>query len=255
VRDRLARCTWPALPDRYAAALREAVTFVLREVDPVGIVAAGTVVRGTPHASSDLDVYVIHEAPTRRRVQRFFGSAAFGAPVPTEIFINPPSAVRRYFAEEQADGQPLTAHMLTTGVVVFAEGSALAILREEAATWLAQASRPTEVAVVRARYGAATRFEDATDVAESDPETATMLEARAVVAMLELWCHQSLGTIPRGKDLLDHVAAHDPILGALARRVFGDHSVSDRHAAAAEIADRTIGVRGFFEWDSGAEPI
>jgi predicted nucleotidyltransferase len=253
--ERLARCTWPALPDRFAAALREAVAFALREVEPSGIVATGTIVRGNPHASSDLDLYVIHEVATRRRIQRFFGAPEFGAPVPTEIFINPPVAVRRYFAEEHADGAPYTAHMLATGVVVFTAGTVIAELRDEAAAWLARASRLDADAVVRARYGAATRFEDATDVADEDPETATMLQTRAVVAMLELWCHQALGGVPRGKDLLGRVEAHDPALGAAARRVFSNAPFAERRAAAAQVADRTIGVRGFFEWDSGFEPV
>jgi predicted nucleotidyltransferase len=100
----LARCTWPPLPSPYDEALRDAVAFILREVDPVGIIATGTIVRGTPHESSDLDVFVIHGAPHRRRIQRFFHG------VPAEIFINPASTVRRYFAEECRDGRPITAN-------------------------------------------------------------------------------------------------------------------------------------------------
>ena len=223
--------------------------------EPSGIVATGTIVRGTPHASSDLDLDVIHDAPVRRRIQRFFGDSSHGAPVPAEIFINPPDAVRRYLAEEHADGQPLTAHMLSTGFVVLPDGPVLGELRDEAVAWLARRSDPTDAAILRGRYGAATRYEDATDVAEEDPETATMLQSRAVVAMLELWCHQTLDVIPRGKDLLARVEAHDPALAALARRAFSDAPFGERRAAADQIADRTIGARGFFEWGSGFGPV
>jgi hypothetical protein len=253
--DFLARCTWPALPDRYAGALREAVALVFNEVVPQGIVATGTIVRGTPHDSSDLDLYVVHGAPLRRRVQRFFGAPTLGAPVPTEIFINSPDAVRRYFVEEHAGGAPITAHMLATGSVVFADGPVLADLRDEALAWLARRSHPSDEAALRARYGAATRFEDSADVADADPETGTMLQARAVIAMLELWCHRELGVVPRGKDLLARVESHDRALGVLARRVFSDAALSERRAAAAQVADRTIGTRGFFEWDSGFEAV
>lgn len=253
--DPLAPCAWPPLPARYAAALRAAVAFALGEADAVGVVAAGTIVRGVPHASSDLDLYVIHEASIRRRVQRYFGDPALGAPVPAEIFINPPAAVRAYFAEEHADGRPLTAHMLATGYVVLARGPALPALRHEAAAWLERPSHPSAAAAVRARYDAATRYEDAADVADEDPATAALLLARAVTAMLELWCHTTAGTVPRGKDLLARVAALDPALGALARRVFSDAPFPERRAAAAAVADRTIDARGFFEWDSGFEPV
>ncbi len=43
-----------------------------RRYDPLGIVASGTIVRGSPGPSSDLDLYVIHAAPWRQRVQRRF---------------------------------------------------------------------------------------------------------------------------------------------------------------------------------------
>lgn len=253
--DPLAHCAWPPLPARYAAALRAAVAFALGEVDAVGVVAAGTIVRGTPHASSDLDLYVIHEAPVRRRVQRYFGDPTLGAPVPAEVFINPPAAVQAYFAEEHANARPITAHLLATGHVVLARGPTLAALRQEAAAWLARPSYPDAAAALRARYDAATRFEDAADVADEDPAAAAMLLARAVTAMLELWCRTEGGTVPRGKDLLARVAALDPALGAQARRVFSDAPFPERQAAAAAVADRTIGARGFFAWDSGPEPV
>lgn len=248
--DPMAQCSWPPLAPRYAAALCEAVAFVLTEVDATGIVATGTIVRGTPHASSDLDLYVVHDAPVRRRVQRFFGEA-----VPAEVFVNPPAAVRAYFAREHAIGRPSTAHMLATGHVVLARGPTLAALRDEAAAWLARPSYPSPAALVRARYDAASRLEDALDVADADPATATALLARAVLGMLETWCRVRTGTVPRGKDLLDRVAALDARLGERARAVFADAPLAERCAAALAVADATIGARGFFEWDSGFGPV
>ena len=248
--DPLVACSWPPLAPRHAAALRDAVAFVLAEVDAVGVVAAGTIVRGRPHAASDLDLHVIHEAPVRRRVQRYFGEL-----VPTEIFVNPPAAVRAYFAAEHETGRPATAHMLATGHVVLARHPVVDELRREAAAWLARPSPPSAPALLRARYDAAIRFEDAVDVARDDPATAAMLVGRAVTAMLETWCRTHLGAIPRGKDLLAEVAAHDPRLGATARAVFADGPLASRLAAAEQVADRTVGARGFFEWDSGAEPV
>ena len=48
---------------------------------------------------------------------------------------------------------------------------------------------------------------------------------------------------------------HDADVGALASTFFGAMSPETRLAAAHAIADRTIGVRGFFEWDSGPEAL
>lgn len=248
--DPMDECSWPPLAPRYAAALRDAVAFVLAEVEVTGIVATGTIVRGAPHASSDLDLYVLHDAPVRRRVQRYFGEA-----VPAEIFINPPVAVRAYFAEEHASGRPITADMLATGHVVLARGPVLAELRDEAAEWLARPSYPSLASLVWARYAAATQLEDALDVADADPATATALLTGAVVAMLETWCRMRTGAFPRGKDLLDRVAALDPALSERARAVFTTAPLAERCAAAGAVADATIGARGFFEWDSGFAPV
>src|SRR5438128_2721811 len=96
----------PDLPKRFADALDRAVEFIFSEFEPIGILASGTIIRGEAHANSDLDLYVIHLAPYRRRVQRFFDD------VPAEIFVNPPTAVRRYFEAEDRDGHRFTAHML-----------------------------------------------------------------------------------------------------------------------------------------------
>jgi len=82
---------FPMLPDKYDRALREALSFVMQRFKPVGIIAAGTVVRGTPDASSDLDVWVIHMEPVRQRLQKFFVG------VPAEIFVNPPWVIQKYF--------------------------------------------------------------------------------------------------------------------------------------------------------------
>ena len=109
-------CTWPDLPERYGAALREAVAYILdryRE-DVLGIVASGTILRGTPDPTSDFDLYVIHGKPVRQRLQKFFRG------VPAEIFVNPPASTRKNFCKEHGDGRPITAHMLATGTVILA---------------------------------------------------------------------------------------------------------------------------------------
>jgi len=107
------QCAWPRLAPRYDTALREAVTFILgRFPQTVAVVAAGTIVRGEPSASSDLDLYVVHEAAYQQRLQRFFGG------VPAEIFVNPEPQIYAYLDQEHEEGRPITAHMLATGFPV-----------------------------------------------------------------------------------------------------------------------------------------
>jgi predicted nucleotidyltransferase len=247
--EQLERCQWPPLAPPYADALREAVEFAMNTVDAVGIIATGTIVRGSPHASSDLDVVVIHNATFRQRIQRRFRG------VPTEIFINPPAAIRRYFVHEHNDARPITAHMIATGVVVFESDVIVDELRREAAEWLGKPSSTTEDQLVRARYEAATLLEDGVDVGAADPDTATMLITRAVIAMLELDCRVNDGRIPRSKELLGIIAGRNSELGHLAHAFFSVTTYAERQNAAEAIADRTIGARGFFAWDSGPDPV
>lgn len=245
----LAQCRWPDLAEPYAEALRDAVALILGRFTPQGIVAAGSIVRGTPHRSSDLDIYVVHAAPVRQRVQRLF------AGVPAEIFVNPPAAIRGYFGEEQASGRPLTAHMLATGYVVLDRDPVIAELRSEAAALLAQPPVLSAAQLQRERYMAATLFEDAIDVADADAATADLLLGQAVPLLLQHLFRRSGLFVPRTKELLARTAALDADVGALARQFYGAPEHRERRALAEQIADRTIGGRGFFEWESAVEPI
>ena len=86
----LENCDFPNLPAEYDVALRDAVSFVLASFTPVGIIASGTILRGNPDATSDIDLWVIHLEPMRQRVQKFFNA------VPVEIFVNPPWTIQTY---------------------------------------------------------------------------------------------------------------------------------------------------------------
>jgi hypothetical protein len=246
--ENISECSWPSLSEPFATALRQAVGFIFQEVEPVGVLAAGTIIRGRPHRSSDLDLYIVHVAPYRRRIQRFFNG------VPAEIFINPPSAIRTYFAEEDRDGRRLTAHMLATGVVVFQADPVVTALRAEAGRWLAKETPLSEFERLHTRYAIASRLEDAFDVLGSDDATAAMLLNESVMAMLEYLCRAERGQIPRQKDLLTQVRNLHPAVGARAAEFFQTSQVHERARIATDIADETIGTRGFFEWDSGPGP-
>src|SRR5688500_14526860 len=119
----------PTLPSPYAEALREAVEYILARYDVLGLFACGTIVAGTPDANSDLDLFVIHGKPERQRVQKRFHGVA------TEIFVNPPKTVRRYFADEVT--RPSTAHMLANGLVLLDRHPIVEELVAEAHSWLA----------------------------------------------------------------------------------------------------------------------
>ena len=171
----LEHCEFPKLPAKYDTALREAVSFVLGSFRPAGIIASGTIVRGNHDATSDIDLWVIHLEPNRPRIQKFFNG------VPVEIFVNPPWTILSYFSQDQSNARPITAHMMATGYVVLATDPIVGELRQKAEWLLTQPPDLSEEAIQRARYAAASRFEDATDISLRNPIGASMLLSQSLL--------------------------------------------------------------------------
>lgn len=247
---RLARCQWPPLASPYREALRQAVAFILHHVpDLLGIVASGTIIRGTPAPSSDLDIYVIRSRSERQRVQRWFSH------VPTEIFINPLHQVRRYLAEEHIAARPITAHLLSTGFTVIAIDPVIAELKDVATAAYARRPDPTPERLTAARYMAACRLEDALDILDARPETAKMMLTLAVYEMLHYRFLEVNQFRPRDKDLLQALDRLDQDLAAIAQAFFRAQPLDVAVDLAKRIADRTIRTYGFFEWASAPEVV
>ena len=238
----LAKCHWPKLSDKYAVALHSAVEFILENYTVLGIIVSGTIIRGNPDPSSDLDIYVINAQPFRQRLQKFFHG------VPAEIFVNPPKSVERYFEEEQADRRPLTAHMLATGFVVLDLDPVIGDLQSKAKRLLSQPPAAPQYLTYQ-RYSSALLFEDAEDMVERDPEAAEMIVYRAVAEMLNFCFIKAGSFIPRQKSILEELARLDTIVAELARSFYRASTLGEKMELAGRIADQTIGNRGFFEWE------
>jgi hypothetical protein len=245
----LNQCNWPNLPEKYNQALHQAVKFILDRFTVSGIIASGTIIRGNPDSTSDLDIYVIHQESFRQRLQKFFNG------VPAEIFINPPAAVESYFADEHAARRPLTAHMLTTGFVILELDPIVSTLREEAAAWLQKSPESSPQSLTMARYMVATLYEDALDVVEQDPVTAQMLLSRAVTEMIKYSFTKAGRFLPRHKELLSAFTKLDAETAELANKFFEAPALDLRLKLVEQIADRTIEARGFFEWETTPEEV
>lgn len=240
----LDQCQWPYLAPKYDAALRSAVRFIAENLEPVGIIASGTILRGNPDPASDLDIYVIHRVAKRQRIQKFFDG------VPAEIFINPPEKIEQYFVEEQESGQPITAHMLATGFVVLSNDPVVETLRQKATACLNQPPTTPPRVIEMSRYSAAALLEDAIDLKERDPAAAHMLASVCIVRMLHHVFRKAKVFLPRDKDLIEAVRARDPQLASWVVAFYETPNLHERLELAGRIADRTIGVRGFYEWSS-----
>jgi predicted nucleotidyltransferase len=245
----LSQCQWPGLAERYETALKEAVAFILDRFEVRSIVAGGSIIRGSPSPSSDLDIYVIHTQPRRQRLQKFFNG------VPAEIFVNPVHQILKYLDSEQREGRPITAHILTTGFVVLDRDDALSGLRQRAAASLSKPPNPELVTLTMKRYFAADRLDNAIDILSAKPAEAQMILGLAVHDMLTVFYLSANHYIPRDKDLVSSLEDLDPICFGLARQFFQAGNLPERAAAAQALARHTIGVEGFFEWESQMEEV
>ena len=245
----LATCRWPPLTEPYATALREVAAYIFNRWEPVGIVAGGTIIAGAPSSSSDLDLYVIHRAAYRQRVQRFFNG------VPAEMFVNPPERIERQFESDRREGRPVAAHILATGFVVYDSDPVVHRLRDLANAELNVRPEPSNVALDQRRYPAATALEDAEDVADSDPALCALFLHRAVDAAINCRFWLARTWQPRGKATLTALAKIEPPLAELVRAFYCEVDLARRRALAREIVQRVTGETGFFEWESEPERV
>lgn len=242
--------TPPQLPEPYASALIAAVAFIRAEVNVRAVVVSGTVVRGTGHASSDLDIVVIHDEPWRQRLQRWFGG------VPVEMFINPPFQVRRQMDRDAQSARPVMAHMLATGHLVFDDRDGIgAALQQEARINLEAGPTVDAEWLELRRYGIATAFEDATDLLAIDPERSRALVSQAVTEAIEWWFPAHGLWLPRTKALLHDFNEHEPVWAERAREVLRSPDLAVAHSEATPLIQRLLGATGFFAWSGKPQPL
>lgn len=247
--ERHSGCTFPDLDQRYDIALREAVACILDRFDVLGIIASGTIIRGTPSDNSDLDLYVIQRPAWRQRLQRFFNG------VPAEIFVNPAHQVPRYFASERRAARPITAHMLATGSVIVDRDPVIAALIAQAHAEYARTPDLSESDLTSQRYMIASQAEDAADIATLDPQAASMLLGVAVHNALHYVFVSCNRWIPREKDLLAELRDIDPALARAARAFYASADAPTRIPIAERIVEHVVGTDRFFEWESPPEEV
>ena len=234
------------LPAPYREALVEALAFVRERWQPLGIIAAGSVLRGEGGPTSDIDLYVIHSEAWRQRSQRRF------AGVPFEIFVNPPGQIRRYFAEEHAAARPITAHMLVNGRLVQEDGAGIvAGLRSEAAVWLHMPPEPDPTRLRWTRYLLVDLLDNARDMAAADPLMARLLLNQVVQGLIDYRFVAGGRFLPRVKAQRVELAALDPACALLLEqflRTAGDDPAALGFVEA--LAQQVLGVTEFFAWES-----
>lgn len=160
---------YPALAAPFDSALQAAVADVLAQYDPVGIIAAGSVI----HAAS------VVRAATSTSMSSIWRAFANGCSDGTQECrarsCQPADQVRRYFEDEHFHGRPITAHLLATGTVLLDQDPIVQNLRNEAAKWLATAPTPGDERLRWLRYLLVDQADNVRDVAAVNPALARLL--------------------------------------------------------------------------------
>lgn len=241
----------PALPapdSRLRSALAAALALAHRWTTPRAVIAGGSIVRAAaggpaPDAGSDFDIFVLHDAPWRQRVQRRVEGVA------CEFFINPMPRLARYLIDERASGRPVTAHLLSTGVVVYDPDSICPALIAQAHAELARGWRLDAEQLTLLRYMAASLIEDAHDAAARDPVASELLLGRALDALVTFAFAKRGLWLPRPKERASSLGTIAPQQAIQLAACFGG-ALGQRLERATILAAEVLGTTGFFDWDS-----
>lgn len=229
----------------YQLAIQQALAWITTHCEPLGVVASGSIIRGNPHATSDFDLYVVHEKDFRQRVQKRFNG------VPCEIFVNNPAQVRGYFASELQRNRPVTAHLLATGQLVHGHDNphVLALL-EEAQHYATLANPLTEEQATFRKYGLATLLEDAADTLATDEATSLYLLDQVMAQLVEFVFANHQRPLPRIKDRLKLLCEVDATVGRGVRQYYQLAGAAPKYAVAKALVLHVAGATEFFEWSS-----
>jgi hypothetical protein len=226
-------------------ALQQALAWITTYFEPLGVVASGSIVRGNPHATSDLDLHVVHEKAFRQRVQKRFNG------VPCEIFVNNPAQVRAYFASELRQNRPVTAHLLATGQVVHGHDNPhLLALVEEASYYATLANPLTQEQATFRKYGLATLLEDAADTLATDEATSLYLLDQVVAQLVEFVFAAHQRPLPRIKERLQVLGEVDATVGRDVRQYYQPVGAAQKYAVAKALVLHVAEAAAFFEWSS-----
>jgi hypothetical protein len=198
--------------------------------------------------NSDLDFYVVIDAPWRQRRQfRRDG-------VPVELFLNPPARIERYLKEGESD----TIYMLAFGRILFDRNGEVTRLAARARERWDQGPDPlSKQEEVLARYRIVDALEDADDVQERDPAAAMLALHQALAACLRALYARHRRWPAKTKCLPEDLERWHPDAAACVRDAALAPNPAAAYAAVARLARLALGQEelSFFAWETEPEAV
>jgi hypothetical protein len=245
----------PTFLDRLPPAYRRAAQAILAEYsarpDVLAVLLTGSVTRGQAGPTSDLDVWVLTDAPERIRRSLIVDG------VPVEVFFNSLAWTERYLAQ----GDVSAMNMVGYGWPAYLRADAaepVADLQARARAAYEQGpSAPTADETGRRRNLAIDTLLDAQDTLESDPPVATLVLNNALEQVLRWYYAERQVWMPKLKRLPADLDARDPALAAAVRAYLTAMDVPARYAALLRVYDEVYPAGHGLEqwcWESTPQP-
>jgi predicted nucleotidyltransferase len=202
--------------------------------DLLGLLVAGSVAYGTPTERSDLDLFVLIRPAWRQRRKLVVEG------IEVDLYINPVPQIRRKFGGEYNK----TIDMFAKGRIVYDPQGLLAELVAEARQIKESPPMPPEE-TYDVRYHPTQALRDAEDLADVDPQAASLQLSVALRESLEAMFRREGKRAPKPKHLLQVVAERSPDIAGDARRVLdGAIPIGERIELLRHLTERILAPIG-----------
>lgn len=226
-------------------AEKKAIEYIKNNVyNLISIIVGGSLTRNEGDKNSDLDIYVIHKGGFRRREKRIFNG------VPCDIFINNLTHIEQYFKDEYKKNRPVTAHILSTGKIVFGNNKPeIKTLIEESHILAKTAySLPKEQRQLR-EFELCTLMEDVEDVLNKDVFTAQYLMENILIKSIELAYLKIKKPLPRIKNRLKDLQMYYPEVYTSIKKYYSTNILKEKSECCNKIVQFLSSI-DFTEWAS-----
>ncbi len=237
-----------SLAEKHRIALNQAIEFIEERYQPIGTIATGSIIRGTTHPSSDLDMVVAHLPEWRQRHQRWENG------VPVEIFANPIAELERTMRQDVESGRPVMIDMIATGIIVHDTDDVMRHLQQDARQYMSEGPHVSDEAITAMRYSIATESEDAMDILDEDPDRAAAMATTSLLQAVRFQFLKAGQWLPREKQLLSAFDDLDRNLSLACREALRAVP-ADRVRLSQPIIERLTGSNRFFAWESPRQEV
>ena len=230
----------------YWAACQKFTETILNSENVLGIVVSGSLVHGTIHPNSDIDVYIVLQENTDFRER---GNTWVDG-IEIEYFKNSPQQIRSYFITEKHS--PHTAHILAHGRVIYHNSNIVQDLISEAKSILNNVPKPMEkVELELSKYELDDLYKDLEDCyCNHDDLGSYLIRSKIIQKGIDIFCRSHRVWRFKDKGLNAQISSIDPGFAKLLHSCLQFNADDDANnwREFRQIIEQFLGGRRAKEW-------